>query len=274
MAQIVGAIGLPHTPMFPAEALRDPAAEFVGLFAECARRLDALQPDVLLVFTSDHFNSFFLDNWPTFACAVAPTTRGPNDETPMPEQALAMPEALGALIHHHLIDQGFDPALTQEIELDHSVMVPLHFLRPQADLPVMPVFINGHVPPLPRAPRVYAYGRAVGEAVRAWDADKRVVLIGSGSFSLEVGGPRIYPGKIMGVPDPGWAATVHQHFAAGQPEAVVEAATPARIAAAGNIAGELADWIAMFGALGPTGPADWIAAQPEWGHSFGVWRPA
>jgi len=53
-------------------------------------------PDVLIVFTDDHFNTFFLDNFPTFAIGVADATGGPNDQTPMPHYRVAVPEALAA----------------------------------------------------------------------------------------------------------------------------------------------------------------------------------
>jgi hypothetical protein len=80
--------------------------------------------------------------------------------------------------------------------------LPLHFLTPRMHIPVIPVFISGHVPPLPSAQRCHALGQAVGGAIVSWPSALRVAIMGSGSFSLEVGGPRMAPGRSDGVPDP------------------------------------------------------------------------
>lgn len=44
----------------------------------------------------------------------------------------------------------------------------------------MPICINTVQFPLPKASRVYAMAKAVGEAVAAWDSSKTVAFIGSG----------------------------------------------------------------------------------------------
>ena len=98
--------------------------------------------------------------------------------------------------------------MTQHFSVDHSVAVPLHFLTPDMTIPVIPFFISGHLPPLPSARRCYALGQAVARAIASWPATLRVVIMGSGSFSLEVGGPRMAPGRTDGVPDPDWALRV------------------------------------------------------------------
>ena len=57
-------------------------------------KLEAAAPDVLIIFTDDHFNTFFLDNFPTFAVGIAEATSGPNDQTPMPHYKVAGAGAL------------------------------------------------------------------------------------------------------------------------------------------------------------------------------------
>lgn len=44
--------------------------------------------------------------------------------------------------------------------------------------------------PLPKASRVYAMAKAVGEAVAAWDSSKTVAFIGSGGLSHQLDGER------------------------------------------------------------------------------------
>jgi protocatechuate 4,5-dioxygenase beta chain len=154
-----------------------------------------------VIYTDDHFNTFFLDNFPTFAIGIADQISGPNDQTAMPSYRVAGAASLASHVRARAVADGFDLSLVQEFDLDHSIMVPLHFLTPDMQIPIVPLFINGLVPPLPSSQRCYALGRAVGDAIDDWPADKRVAVIGSGSFSLEIGGPKIPPGERAGTPD-------------------------------------------------------------------------
>ena len=71
-------------------------------------------------------------------------------------------------------------------------------------IPVIPMFVSGHLAPLPPARRCFALGTAVKRAIESFPESLRVAVLGSGSFLLEVLGPRIAPGKSDGVPDPAW----------------------------------------------------------------------
>src|SRR6204780_3359482 len=107
MADIVAAFGVPHAPAFPALVAREgPNSEAARLYAEVAEHVAAVAPDVLIVFTDDHFNTFFLDNFPTFAIGIAETTAGPNDQTPMPRYNAPVPGALAAHIRESAIARG------------------------------------------------------------------------------------------------------------------------------------------------------------------------
>src|SRR5690606_17937181 len=90
------------------------------------------------------------------------------------------------------IESGFDLASTEELQLDHSLLVPLHFITPDMNIPVVPVYIKGLAEPLPTAGRCYALGQTVGRFIREkWKGNERIALFASGSFSLEVGGPKM-----------------------------------------------------------------------------------
>ena len=272
MAEIVAAFGVPHTPNFPAlVAKQGPDCRTARLYAEVARHLRAARPDVLVIYTDDHFNTFFLDNFPIFAIGIADQTCGPNDQTAMPSYRVAVQASLAEHLRAKAIAAGFDLSLAQDFDLDHSIMVPLHFLTPEMAIPIVPFFINGLAPPLPTSQRCYALGKTVSAAIADWGQDKRVALIGSGSFSLEIGGPKIPLGERAGTPDPGWAARVQQHLEHGRVGELVEEATAARLARAGNIGGELLNWIAMLGAVGSRKPA-FIAPEIEHGHAYAAWR--
>jgi protocatechuate 4,5-dioxygenase beta chain len=271
MAEIVAAFGVPHTPAFPAQVAKDgPDCETAKLYAEIAKRLHAAKPDVLVIYTDDHFNTFFLDNFPTFAIGIADETSGPNDQTPMPSYKVAVEASLATHMRARAIEAGFDVALVQDFEVDHATLVPLHFITPDMAIPIVPVFVNALAPPLPSAQRCFALGETIAAAIRSWPEKKRVAVIGSGSFSLEIGGPKIPPGDRAGTPDPGWAARVQEHLERGHVGALVDEATSARMLRAGNIGGELLNWIAMLPAAGDRKPI-FIAPQVKQGHAYAAW---
>ena len=148
--------------------------------------------------------------------------------------------------------------------------MPLHFLTPEMDVPIVPVFVNGLIPPLPSAARCLALGARIREALTEMPGGVRVAAVASGSFSLEIGGPRISATSHTGIPDPEWADRVLDLMQAGDVGTLVTEASVERLTQAGNAAGELLTWIAMLGVAG-AGPAVFLEAQPEFGHAFGCW---
>ncbi len=273
MAQIVAGFGMPHNPGAPALVLRDgPQCETARFYAEMASAIAVAAPDVLIIFTDDHFNTFFLDNFPTFAIGIAEATAGPNDHTPMPRYKVAVPARLAAHIRQAAIERGFDISLVQDFEVDHAVMVPLHFVTPDMTIPVLPIFINCLAPPLPAARRCFALGEAVRAAVSEWPEPLRIAVIGSGSFSLEIGGPKIPIGnRAACTPDPLWSQHVQDLLHEVRIPELVSEATSARMLRAGNIGGELLNWIALLGAIGPRKPAT-VLPQNDHGQAFVAWR--
>lgn len=273
MARIAAAFGVPHTPAFPALALKEgPGGETSRLFAEIRREVEAARLDLLLMFDTDHLNTFFFDHLPVFAIGVADAFRGPNDETPMlPPRTVQSDRERAARLRTACIRAGFDVALVQEFEADHSVFVPLHFLTPALSIPVIPVFIGSHVPPWPSAARCNGLGHTIAEAVRLWPEEMRVGVIGSGSFSLDVFGTQTAPGQAFGVPDPAWAEKAAALIGEARIDDLIAAATPEQMAQAGNVGGEILNWIAMLACVGQLRP-DVLASQPRFGHSYAAWR--
>ena len=88
---------------------------------------------------------------------------------------------------------------------------------------------------------------------------------------LEIGGPKIPLGERACTPDPQWAMRVQDHLEHGRIAELVEEATTSRLARAGNIGGELLNWIAMLGVVGDRKPI-FIAPEIEHGHAYAAWR--
>jgi protocatechuate 4,5-dioxygenase beta chain len=273
VAEIVGAIGVPHRPALPAEVAREgPTHEVAQLFRAIRAHLDELRPDALIIFTADHLNTFFLDNLPLLTIGVSDHTEGPNDGTPaLPRYHLNVNEKLAQHVRVQGIQHCFDFGVTQEFEVDHSVLVPLHFLTPAMHVPIVPIFIGGIVPPLPLAQRCFSLGQMLVNALRTFDEPLRVALLASGSISLDIGGPLAPHDHLAGPADPAWVNEVTSYLRDAQLDALLNAATADRLARAGNVAGELLNWIALLGALGPRRPV-MLEPRPAQGEGFAVWR--
>ena len=274
MAKIVAAYGLPHTPFYPSQVEAEgPSSPTGQMFARARDSLIAARPDVIVIFDTDHYNTFFFDNFPILAIGIDDKFVGPVDE-PRGGMTVYTVQSLPALanyLHQHSVHAGYDVASLREFGADHSVMVPLHFVNPGMKVPVIPVFISGHVPPLPPAQRCFEFGRELRKAIEAYPEDLRVAIIGTGSFSLEVFGPRIDPGKTDAVVDPDWGHEVCDHIEAGDIATLIAKATEDRMYAAGNVGGELLNWIAMFAFTGTRKP-DFLIRQMEQGHAYAGWR--
>jgi hypothetical protein len=101
--------------------------------------------------------------------------------------------------------------------------------------------------------------------IEAWPARQRVAVLASGSFSLEVAGPRV------GITDGDWMRTVLRHLGRAETRALLEQATTERMLAAGNVSGELLNWIALLGVIGRRRPV-FLEPQMSHGHAYGAWR--
>jgi len=271
VAEIVGGFGVPHVPHFPSWVAggHPLAPEISRLYDGVAGHLRAAEPDTLVVFTSDHYNEFF-ETVPIFCIGVADSASGASDYDTIPQREVRLDAELAHDLHAALVQGGFDVAMSRELAFDHTVIGPLHFLVPDDDVAVVPVFVSGFMRPLPTARRCYALGAAIRDGVERLGGRRRVALLASGSVSLEIGGPWVDEGSHTGVPEPAWLDRVVELLRAGDVDTLVAEATDERLALAGNAAGELLDWIVMLGAIDQSPPA-FLESQPAFGHAFAAW---
>lgn len=143
----------------------------------------ATRPDALIVIAAEHFANFFFDNMPAYCLGMAEHYTGPIedpawlgiDRTQIPG-APDLGRRLAASILHTV-----DVAYAEEWKFDHGIMVPLHFLTPEYDVPVIPVNINCQGPPLTPLARAWAFGEALRRACD--DVPERIALVGTGGIS-------------------------------------------------------------------------------------------
>jgi aromatic ring-opening dioxygenase catalytic subunit (LigB family) len=77
--------------------------------------------------------------------------------------------------------QTVDLSYAEEWKFDHGIMVPLHFLTPQYDVPVVPMNINCQGPPLAPLHRAWTLGEALRRAADL--APERIAVVGTGGIS-------------------------------------------------------------------------------------------
>ena len=197
MARIIGCVTTSHVPAIgKAMAAQQQEAPywkpFFDGFPPIRDWLARERPDAAVVIYNDHGLNFFLDKMPTFAIGAAERYVNADEGWGIPTLApFAGDQDLSWQLIEHLIGADFDLTTCQEMLVDHAFTLPMKLLWPDGDAPpAVPLCINTVQFPLPSARRVWALGRAVGEAVRAWDSDKRVLVLGTGGLSHQLDGRR------------------------------------------------------------------------------------
>ncbi len=152
-------------------------------FRRMGDEIRATKPDALVVIAAEHFANFFMNNMPAFAIGMADSYEGPiEDEAFLRIRRTTVPgnKALSRRLIENVM-QTVDVAYAEEWQFDHGISVPLHFLTPDYDLPIVPANINCQGPPLAPLARAWAFGEALRRAADA--VPERIALIGTGGLS-------------------------------------------------------------------------------------------
>ena len=156
---------------------------FYAGFDRMREALEASRPDALVVIGAEHFANFFMNNMPSLCVGMGDVYEGPiEDEAWLGikrHRVTGAPDLSKRLIEDMM--QSVDLAYAQEWKFDHGIMVPLNFLTPRYDLPVIPVNINCQGPPLIPLHRCYEFGKALRRACDG--APERIALVGTGGIS-------------------------------------------------------------------------------------------
>lgn len=156
-------------------------------FQALARVIRSFEPDLIIQFSPDHFNGFGYATMPMFCVGAAATSVGDFDTLP---GELEVPGQAALALTEWLIDQGFDPAISHQMRVDHGfVQVWEKLFGSTAGLPILPVFVNCAAPPLPTAKRARQLGDAVGRFALA--SGRKVLIVASGGLSHDPPIPRI-----------------------------------------------------------------------------------
>ncbi len=197
MARLIGGVGTSHIPAIGGAIHKGLQQQpywkpFFDGFPPVREWLGRTKPDVVVIFYNDHGLNFFLDKMPTFAVGAAEHYVNADEGWGIP----TLPPFKGDLdLSWHIIntvtEQDFDLVTCQEMLVDHACTLPMKLLWPEGECPsVVPVCINTVQFPLPSAKRVYALGRAVGDAIHTWESDRKVAVLASGGLSHQLDGER------------------------------------------------------------------------------------
>jgi len=248
-------------------------------------------PDLVVIFSPDHYNGFFYRCMPPFCIGTAATGVGDYGSYAGPlNVASEIANACAAAV----LDADMDVAISAGMDVDHGTVQPLETLFADiAAVPVVPVFINSVATPLGPIRRARALGTAIGRFLTT--LDQRVLVIGSGGLShdppvptLATAPPAALDRIVRGVPmtpDQRMArqnavvAAAHD-FAHGESPLqplnpdwdhafldLVDANRLAEVDAwnngwiagqAGNSAHEVRTWVAAFAALAAAGPYETV----------------
>lgn len=168
-----------HSPLLN---LPGPSADLLGDITAQLQTATAFvrdfDPELVVVFSPDHYNGFFYRLMPPFCIGTAATGVGDYGTRSGP---LDVDADIATAMATAAWDAGVDVSLSAAMDVDHGTVQPLDTLFGDRTPPIVPVFINSVATPLGPLKRVRALGTAIGEYLSG--ADKRVLLLGSGGLS-------------------------------------------------------------------------------------------
>lgn len=243
MGRLVGAYATSHTAMIirKFEPDNEVHAAVHEAFAQVRAEVHRLAPDVLVVIGSEHLNSFSYDSFPQICIGIGDTATGWGDGG-VASAELPLAGDFAAELLADGVAAGFDLAFSANPKIDHAFMTPLTLIRPEMDIPVVPVFQNANTEPLPPLWRCAQLGELLRDVIMRRPAAERVVVLGTGGLSHWVGTPEM--GQINSAFDEAFLQDVQ----AGDLGSIVGMTTAEVLAQAGNGAPEIRNWVTAMAA--------------------------
>jgi len=246
VARLVAALATVHNPFitaFPDAAPSEQADAVHAGFGLLRAELEHASPDWALVITNEHLRNAFYPYLPPFALGVAPQFQSVEEvrNAGLGAQVVPSDENVASQLLESVWDGGVDVAVTHDLLLDHGTMVPLHFLTPRLDLPIVHIHQATSRGPRPPLKRCYQLGQLIREFVETRPASERVALVGTGGLSHWVGTPR------MGEVNAEWDQALLRMLVERRDSDLLSMSN-AEIEAAGNGAHEVRNWVTIAGA--------------------------
>ena len=260
MGEIVWAAGSVHAPQLLTRPPQEDQAQLqagIDAMGVLGAELDATQPDALVLIGIDHVETFFPGSVPAFAIVTGATATA---EFAGNDYEVPIHQGLARALLDGLVARGVDLAYAHEALLGHAFAVPLEYIHQGRAIPVVPMFVNVYLPPLPSAQRCLE----VGQAMRAVfdERPEKIAVLASGGMSH-------YPGTWKYFfPEYEFDHWVIQELEEGRPESLLELSGE-QLDEVGNT--ELLPWLMMLGATGRR-RGELLSYQPTSHHGHGVMR--
>jgi 2,3-dihydroxyphenylpropionate 1,2-dioxygenase len=185
MSEIVLGIGASHTTLMNTQwekvAHIERAQQFRSGLNSARIALQQAEPDLVVIIGSNHFRGFWLDLMPSFTIGVGAVLS--SGEHGMPKGSLVADGSFGAQICEHLLGEGFDPAFSTSLTVDHGISHAVQWIVGEQGIPIVPIVVNAFAPPLPRLTRVREFGEALRKAIIGIKSARRVAVIATGGLS-------------------------------------------------------------------------------------------
>jgi hypothetical protein len=258
-------------------------ASVFSAFEQIRREIEELAPDAIVMLATDHMQVFPLPMVATFAIGVGPVAQGLGDGGLAPCR-VPVHQPLSRAVLAGAMGADVDMVFSEDVRIDHSFVMPLTYITPGLDRPIVPVTQNCNVPPRPS----FARSRRLGEVVRSaieGAGPGRVVVVATGGLSHWVGseerqefmkrpaGTRYehlaeFPFTLeeTGPVNATWDRLFLDHVQDGSLAGFAETWTPEKVEAeAGNGAQEIRNWL-TGAAIVRDAPAEVLAyeAAEEW----------
>ena len=260
MGEIVWAAASVHAPQLltrPPQEDQTQLEASIAAMAELGADLDATRPDALVVLGIDHVETFFPGSVPAFAIVTGETA---TSEFAGHEYEIPIHQELARGLLEGLIEQGIDIAYTHDALLGHAFATPFEYIHGGRSIPVIPMFVNVYLPPLPTTRRCLEVGKAIAKVIEG--RPERVAILASGGMSHYPGTSKYFD------PEYEFDHWVIQELEEGRPESLLDL-TGVQLDETGNT--ELLPWIVALGATGsPKG--ELLTYQPTSHHGHAVMR--
>ena len=250
MAKIVSAIASTHNPRIfwnRAQADAEDMARLYGAFSDVRQRLAESKPDLIVIMANDHLDGLFFDNMPAFSVITGPKAHGPywyeSEIMNLPGyNAIVETNAAQRLLRSGR-EEGIYFNQLHEFKIDHAFTLPLSFIRPEEDIPIVALVTNTFGYPLAPHHKWFELGQFLKREIESWPAAMRVAVVASFNLTVEVGGPKT--GKY----NMEFTRWLVERMAKGDCDEMIKTLSVPRLIKEGNSTAEFLNYIALLGVI-------------------------
>jgi aromatic ring-opening dioxygenase catalytic subunit (LigB family) len=278
-------VDAPAHPKIADETVEDRATRYQRVrdgLGFLRRKLKEKKPDCLILVGDDQNENYNEGNLPQFALytggEVLATEMAADGQRVRGARYRSHGE-LGQALLEGLVDREFDIAYSKSFPkeelLSHAHGPILRIMDPEAEIPVVLLFVNAIHVPAPSPNRCYRLGQAMREIIQRRPGNERVAIYASGGLSHFTAGypwPAYKGPHTYGSISEDFDRQALELMRRGEGEKLT-ALTSADLLAHGDI--EMRSWLVLLGAVG-SHPGEVLAYEPFYsavmGMAVGYWE--